>query len=96
MDLKSFPFFTYYYGYKNGGFQPDVLIISLFGLFLFFTLDYGYKESFSIVFHLIDKRRKDGRCPVFASCVTMSNLYCLSSSEAGVNPGIRSLKKALI
>ncbi len=38
----------------------------------------------------IDYRSEDGRSPVFASCVTSSNPDLFSSSETGVNPGIRS------
>ncbi len=34
---------------------------------------------------------EDGNCPVFASCVTISNPDSISSSETGVNPGMRSL-----
>ncbi len=40
----------------------------------------------------IDYRREDGPFPVFASCVTISHPDSLSSSETGVNPGIRSWK----
>jgi hypothetical protein len=36
----------------------------------------------------IDYRCEDGRFPVFASCVTISNPGSLSRSETGVNPGI--------
>jgi hypothetical protein len=43
--------------------------------------------------NLIDYGCEDGRFPVFASCVAISNPDSLSSSETGVNPGIRSLKK---
>jgi hypothetical protein len=38
----------------------------------------------------IDYECEDGRFPVPASCVTISNPNLLSSSETGVNPGIRS------
>jgi hypothetical protein len=42
---------------------------------------------------LIDYRCEDGRFPVSASCVTISNLDSLSSSKTVVTPGIRSWKK---
>ncbi len=38
----------------------------------------------------IDYTCEDGRFLVLASCVTISNLDQLYSSETGVNPGIRS------
>jgi hypothetical protein len=41
----------------------------------------------------IDYRCEDGRFPVSASCVTISNPDSLSSSGKGVNPGMRSWKK---
>ncbi len=40
-------------------------------------------------------RCEDGRSPVSASCVTISNLDLFSSSSTGVNPGIRSWRKHL-
>ncbi len=43
----------------------------------------------------VDYRCEDVRFPVPASCVTISNPNSLSSSETGVNPGIRSWKKHL-
>ncbi len=43
----------------------------------------------------IDYKREDERLPVSASCVTISNPDSLSSSETGVNPGIKSEKKPL-
>jgi hypothetical protein len=41
----------------------------------------------------IDYRCEDGRLMVSASCVTISNLDSLSTSETGNNSGIRSWKK---
>jgi hypothetical protein len=38
----------------------------------------------------IDHRCEDSGSPMSVSCVTVSNLDLLSSSETGVNPGIRS------
>jgi hypothetical protein len=38
----------------------------------------------------VDYRYEVGRFPVSTSCVKMSNSDSLSSSETGVNPGIRS------
>ncbi len=38
----------------------------------------------------VDYRCKDGRFPVSASCVTMSNPDSLSRSKTEVNTGIRS------
>jgi hypothetical protein len=35
---------------------------------------------------------EDGPCAVSAGCVTISNPDLLSSSETGVNPGLRSWK----
>ncbi len=43
----------------------------------------------------IDYRREDGRFLVSVSCVTISKPDAISSSETGVNPGIRSWKKHL-
>jgi hypothetical protein len=43
----------------------------------------------------IDYRCEDGRFPVSASFVTLLNLFLLSSSGTGVNPGMRSWKKRL-
>jgi hypothetical protein len=43
----------------------------------------------------IDYRCEDGRFPVSASCVSISKPDLLSSSETGVNSGIRSWKKHL-
>ncbi len=43
----------------------------------------------------IDYRCEDGRIPVSASCVKISNPNSLSSSEKEVNLGIRSWKKCL-
>ncbi len=40
----------------------------------------------------IDYRGEDGRFPVCTSCVTIPNPVLLSSSEMGVNPGMRSWK----
>jgi hypothetical protein len=40
----------------------------------------------------IDYGSEDGCCPVFASCVTISNPHLLPSGEPGVNLGIRSWK----
>jgi hypothetical protein len=57
------------------------------------TMTFLHKES---VFKMrsrvygIDYRCEDGRFLVSASCVTISNPDSLSSSETGVNPGIRS------
>ncbi len=42
---------------------------------------------------VIDYRFEDGRFPVYASCVTISNHNLLFISETGVNSGIRSWKK---
>jgi hypothetical protein len=42
-----------------------------------------------------DNRYEGGRFLVSVSCVTISNPHLLSSSETGVNPGIRSWKKHL-
>jgi hypothetical protein len=39
---------------------------------------------------ITDNRCEDGPFPVSASCVTISNPDSLSSSETGVDPGIRS------
>ncbi len=39
---------------------------------------------------LIDYRRDDGRFPVTARCVTIIIPDFVSSSEIGVNPGIKS------
>jgi hypothetical protein len=39
----------------------------------------------------MDYRRQDGRFPVSASAVTISNPDSLSSSERGVNPEKKSL-----
>ncbi len=44
----------------------------------------------------INNRCEDGRFLVSTSCVASPNPDSLSSSETGVNPGIRSWKKALI
>jgi hypothetical protein len=45
----------------------------------------------------IDYRYENGRFPVFASFVTISYPTLPSSSETGVNPGIKKkLEKALI
>ncbi len=40
--------------------------------------------------HTLDYRCIGGRFPVTASCVTISNPHLLSSSEAGVDSGMRS------
>jgi hypothetical protein len=40
----------------------------------------------------MNHRREDGRSPVSASCVIISNPDWLSSSETEVNPRIRSWK----
>jgi hypothetical protein len=42
---------------------------------------------------VIDYRCEDGRFPVSARSVTISNPNSLSSREAGDNPGIRSWKR---
>ncbi len=47
-------------------------------------------------FSTIDCRCEDGRHPVSASCVIISNPYLLLSSKTGVNPGMRRFKKQLI
>jgi hypothetical protein len=39
---------------------------------------------------------EDGRFPVSASCVTISNPNLLSSSETAVNPGIKSRKSTYL
>jgi hypothetical protein len=44
----------------------------------------------------IDHRCEDGRFPVLASCVTISNLGLLSSSETVVNLGIKSWKSSYL
>jgi hypothetical protein len=44
----------------------------------------------------IDYRCEDGRIPLSASCVTISNPVPLSGSETGVNLGIRSWKSAYL
>ncbi len=44
----------------------------------------------------IEYRREDGRFPVSGSCVTISILDSLSSSETGVTSGIRSLKSTYV
>jgi hypothetical protein len=49
------------------------------------------EESWNIVM-TIDYRFASGRFPVTASCVTISNPDSRSSSETGVNPGIKSQK----
>jgi hypothetical protein len=43
----------------------------------------------------VDYRCEDGKFPVSASCVPISNPDSLSSSETGVDPEIRSWKKHL-
>ncbi len=42
--------------------------------------------------HFMDYRCEDGRFPMSASCVTISNPDSLSSNASGVNPGIESWK----
>jgi hypothetical protein len=42
---------------------------------------------------IVDYRCVDGRFPVFASHVTISNPDLLSRSETGVNSGTRNRKK---
>jgi hypothetical protein len=44
----------------------------------------------------IDYRCEDGIFSVSASCVTTPNPNSLSSSETGVNSGIKKLKRAVI
>jgi hypothetical protein len=44
----------------------------------------------------IDYRCEDGRFPVSASCVVISNPRSLASSETGVNPGRRSWKSTYL
>ncbi len=51
------------------------------------------RENFSEFLHRF--RCENGRFPASASYVTISNPDLLSSSETGVNPGIRSWKKHL-
>ncbi len=59
----------------------------------------GSVSLFSRVLHHLvtttDYRCEDGRIRLSTSCVTISNLDSLSSSETGVNPGTRSWKKHL-
>jgi hypothetical protein len=50
---------------------------------------------YNLCVQCIDYRCEDGRFPVLASCVTISNPNLLSSSDTGVDPGIRSWKKHL-
>ncbi len=57
---------------------------SLFKLVIYCT------SLFLYPFGCIDYRCKDGRFPVSASCLTISNTDSRSSSETGVNHGIRS------
>jgi hypothetical protein len=54
-----------------------------------------FHSSFLFGNVVIDYRCEDGRFPVYASCVTISNPDSLYSSETGINPGIRSWKKHL-
>jgi hypothetical protein len=63
--------------------------------FFFRSWKRGLKKKVLLIAHLypIDWRCEDGRFPVSASCVTIPNPDSLSSSETGVNLGIRSWKK---
>ncbi len=54
-----------------------------------------FVEPWTLLVLPIDYRFEDGRSPVSASCLTISNPNLLSSSETGVNPGLRSWKKHL-
>jgi hypothetical protein len=66
----------------------SLICVSLVGIFL--------PQGVLFPFLCLDYRCEDGRFPVPASCVTISNPDSLSSSETGVNPGIRSWKNTYL